>query len=62
MSDLLLLLVDCILPHVPILLFLEFNSENQQDSTVSRVPMTDIVREDDDEEEFFTANELLVSC
>ena len=30
----------------------EFNSENKLDSTASRVPMKDFVREEDGEEEF----------
>ena len=52
MSYLLLLFVDCILPHVPLLFSSEFNSENKLNSTASRVPTKDVVREDDDEEEF----------
>ena len=52
MSYLLLLLVDCILPHLPLLFSSEFNSDNKLDSTASKVPTKDVVREDDDEEEF----------
>ena len=45
-------LLNCILPHDLFHCSLEFNSEYKLDSAYSRVPMSEVGREQDDEEEF----------